>query len=263
MRAAVVAAFTATAGLGACTLGLPAPSLPAAGDIEAALAGRRAGLASVRAQVRAELRGPSGLVRSAQMVLAEAPDRIRIDVMSPFGPTHTLASDGKRLAVYDRVEAVVYRGAANAANLARFTGVPLEISVLSSLVRGLPPGLAVEGSGRVHDSGRNWSWERGLSGGGRLTLTVDKRSLLLRGLTVKGNRPLPDLLVTFDDYRDAGGLRFPHRMEARVEGHGEIELSYERVWRGVAPGDSAFEIPVHHGARRVDMEEMDAVPGLY
>ncbi len=196
------------------------------------------------------------------MILVEAPDRIRIDVMSPFGPTHTMASNGSTLALHYRAEALVYRGAASAGNIARFTGVPLDIGVLASLVSALPPDLRARRPGRVRAQRRSWAWTRDLPGGGQYTLVIDRSSLLLRGLSVKGDRRMADLLVSFDDYRDAEGLRFPHRMEATVKGHGGVKLVYERVWRGVASGDNAFEIRAGPGARVLDMEEMDAADGL-
>lgn len=261
---AAALAAAGTAALAGCVLVRPATlaSLPSPAEFKGGLALRAAGLASVRAQVRAEIRGPSGRRRSAQMILAQAPNRIRIDVMSPFGPTHSLASDGTSLAVYDRAEAVVYRGIASAANIARFTGVPLEIPLLASLVRGMPPDLGGRWPGRVGTEGRFWSWTRVLPGGGDLVLLFDRGSLLVRKLRVLGDRRVPDLTVLFEDYRNAEGLRFPYRIEATVEGRGGVELVYERVWRGIVPGDNAFKIRAGPGVGSMDMERMDAGPGL-
>jgi hypothetical protein len=110
----------------------------------------------VGADAKLEYFGPQGRVRANVLYLTSVPDKIRLDVWSPFGATlSTLTSDGKRFALLDVREKAFIHGPANACNLARFTQVPLPPSALVDLLRGEAPVL-------VHDAaGASIAWESG------------------------------------------------------------------------------------------------------
>lgn len=87
--------------------------------------------------------GKEGRVRGSLLFIASSPDRVRFDVISPFGATiSTLTSDGTDFALYDLRQKLFLRGPANACNLAKFTHVPMPPHALVSLLRGEPPVLA-------------------------------------------------------------------------------------------------------------------------
>jgi hypothetical protein len=89
--------------------------------------------------------GESGRVRGDLWYLVSLPDKVRLDVVSPFGATiSTLTSDGQRFNLLDlRAKEFLY-GPANDCNLARFTQVPMPPHALVQLLRGEAPVLVHE-----------------------------------------------------------------------------------------------------------------------
>jgi hypothetical protein len=84
--------------------------------------------------------GKDGRVRGTVLFMASSPDRVRLDVVSPFGATiSTLTSNGKDFSLLDLRQKVFLRGPANACNLSQFTHVPMPPHALVSLLRGEPP----------------------------------------------------------------------------------------------------------------------------
>lgn len=99
---------------------------------------------------------PEGRVRGEVDLLAVNPDRVRFDVVSPFGVLlYTLTSNGKKFQMLDVKNRQFLHGPADACNLARLTDVPLPASVLVSLLRGEAPVL-------VHEpASASLVWDRG------------------------------------------------------------------------------------------------------
>jgi hypothetical protein len=109
--------------------------------------------------------GESGRVRGDLWYLVSLPDKVRLDVVSPFGATiSTLTSDGQRFNLLDlRAKEFLY-GPANDCNLARFTQVPMPPHALVQLMRGEAPVL-------VHEpSSANIEWS-----GGHYVIHIDSR----------------------------------------------------------------------------------------
>jgi hypothetical protein len=87
--------------------------------------------------------GKEGRVRGTVLFMASSPDRVRLDVVSPFGATiSTLTSDGKDFSLLDLRQKLFLRGPANACNLSQFTRVPMPPHALVSLLRGEAPLLS-------------------------------------------------------------------------------------------------------------------------
>lgn len=86
--------------------------------------------------------GKGGRVRGDLLAYAIWPERIRMDVVSPFGVTlATLTSDGNKFSLYDLREKRFFYGPAKACNIARLTTVPMPGHVLVSILRGEAPVL--------------------------------------------------------------------------------------------------------------------------
>jgi hypothetical protein len=84
--------------------------------------------------------GKEGRIRGSVLFMTSSPDRVRLDVVSPFGATiSTLTSNGKDFSLYDLRQKVFLHGPANACNLGQFTHVPMPPHALVSLLRGEPP----------------------------------------------------------------------------------------------------------------------------
>jgi hypothetical protein len=108
-----------------------------------------------------------GRVTGGVLYYAMLPERLRFDVVSPFGVTiSTLTSNGEDFALYDLQNKAFLYGPANTCNVSRFTQVPLPPFVLAQLLRGEAPVL-------VHDPAQTTlEWESGLFSGGHYVLSV-------------------------------------------------------------------------------------------
>jgi hypothetical protein len=122
------------------------PSSPPNAD--AALARMHASFAcgnAVQANGKLDHYGIEGRVRGETMLFAARPDRLRMDIVSPFGVTvATLTTDGDRFSLADLRDKVFYVGPAAACNIARLTSVPVPAHVLVELLRGEAPVLKHE-----------------------------------------------------------------------------------------------------------------------
>jgi hypothetical protein len=148
-----------------CSRQPPASRFP---DAQAALDRMHASYAcsrGVSADAKLDYIGPRGRVRGNVLYLASVPDRLRLDLSSPFGAmVSTLTSDGERFSLMDLREKRFLYGPANACNLARFTQVSLPPAVLVDLLRGEAPVL-------VHTpSQASVAWE-----GGHYVLRISSR----------------------------------------------------------------------------------------
>jgi hypothetical protein len=94
----------------------------------------------VQAAAKIDHAGDRGRLRGDLLLIVSRPDRIRMDVVSPFGATlATLTSDGNRFALADLKDHHFYEGPSSACNIARLTSVPLPARVLVNLLRGVAP----------------------------------------------------------------------------------------------------------------------------
>ncbi|MGC4089663.1 MAG: hypothetical protein QM756_17600 [Polyangiaceae bacterium] len=158
-------ALLCAAPLSACATPPPPSRFP---DAQALLSRMRAGSEcsrGVSGEAKLDYYGEEGRVRGNLLYLVSAPDRMRLDVFSPFGATiSTLTSDGRDFALFDLRQKSFLRGPANACNLQRFTRVPLPQHAFADLLRGQAPLL-------VHDAGSaRLDWE-----GGSYVVRIDSK----------------------------------------------------------------------------------------
>lgn len=138
------ACLLAALATGGCARPVAAPpSSPPNAD--AALARMHASFAcgnAVQANGKLDHYGIEGRVRGELMLFAARPDRLRMDIVSPFGVTvATLTTDGDRFSLADLRDKRFYVGPASACNIARLTSVPVPGHVLVELLRGEAPVL--------------------------------------------------------------------------------------------------------------------------
>jgi hypothetical protein len=172
-------------------------------DLVAHVAQRRDKLTSLRA--RARLRSGFAGMWTRKAVLVERPDRVRIDVLSPFGLAMALGAHDSRLWVYPVNEAVVYEGPADSQQLARFLGAPLSLPDLVNILLGVPPVRQPSAAPRLErtDDGR-YRLTLPLADGAQV-LGFAPDTLDLRTVEeVRGGNVV--LRVAFDDY-DQGFAR--------------------------------------------------------
>jgi len=139
-----------------CASPPPASQFP---NAQAALDRMRATTSCSRAltsDAKIDYFGEAGRIRGSLLYVVAVPDKLRLDVVSPFGATvSTVTSDGHDFALFDLRQKQFLRGPANACNLGRFTHVPVPPAALVQLLRGEAPVL-------VHaPSAATIAWESG------------------------------------------------------------------------------------------------------
>lgn len=147
--------------LGACATlpgGPVAGQLPSGPQVAQSLEARRLAVRSFAMEGEIMGRNRQGELNGEQRLWGSFPDRLRAEIMGPFGkPAMLLICDGVRLAVLSYGENKAYLGSASKANVARFLGMALSPAEVFSLLAGSMP-LVSQGPGQVSASS-----ERGLA----------------------------------------------------------------------------------------------------
>ncbi len=171
---------------------------------------------SFSGQLRLEVWRGSDRVRLRQLIATEAPDRLRIDVLSPFEqPLQTLVSDGTRLSIWAMDQKRFYRGAATAQNLSRLLPIRLNPADVSKLLRGVAALIPYQ------EAAVDWDSERGryrlsLNGAeSRQELLFEPKALMLRRSTV-WRRGRIEYIASFARHEQKGGAVIPLRMRFEV-----------------------------------------------
>lgn len=101
---------------------------------------RGAGHQTLQGVARVRVKNAERSVSGSQVVLAEVPDRLRAETLSPFGtPLLVLAANGAELSVLLPGDNRFYRGQTSPANLGRFTRLPLRLDDLVGILLAQPP----------------------------------------------------------------------------------------------------------------------------
>jgi hypothetical protein len=223
-------------------------------DAHAAL---RARVRSLRAEARADQRGPEGRIRGTLLMFVERPDRVRVDVMTQFGPAAVLTSDGARFALSDLRERVYLAGRACASNIARLVAMPLTGADFGQLLLGGTPRIDFARAAiRVDpDDGRYRVVLAGRDGGRQeidfalnaADADAPPEAQRLRLVRTEMFDPRGATLwrVTYDDYRvvraGALGVAMPFVVNFEHPGRGaELRLRFEEIAVNVDVPEGAF-----------------------
>jgi len=171
--------------------------------------------------------GDEGRVTGSVLYYAVLPDKLRFDVISPFGVTvSTLTSDGQAFALYDLQNKRFLYGPANACNVARFTRVPVPPFALVQLLRGEAPLL-------VHQPGQaTLEWDSGLFSSGHYVLRVSSKHEATQEI---------HLVPTPDDFDKPWHVQRLRVLGVRVEKQG-VPL-YEATLKGHHPVSTRPSLP--------------------
>jgi hypothetical protein len=134
--------------LACCGTAPPRSQFPTADDALGRMKATYACVNGVQGTAKIDHFSPKGRVRGEVLLFAVNPDRVRFDVVSPFGATLiNLASNGKQFQMIDYKEKQFLHGPASTCNLARLTQVPVPGHALVALLRGEAPVLKHEPAG--------------------------------------------------------------------------------------------------------------------
>jgi hypothetical protein len=144
-RTLVVAGFLLVAG---CAGAIPRPA-DAYTDGRALLIKHRESreqLTRLQAEARVDQRGQAGRIKGSVLMFVERPARVRLDVMTQFGPIAIFTSDGQQFAYSDLREQRYLSGPTCPENIARLLGVGLTAEETTSILLGGTPLIAALGA---------------------------------------------------------------------------------------------------------------------
>ena len=97
-------------------------------------------ISSVQGLAEVKVKAPMTSINGVQVVIAEKPDKLRAETLSPFGtPLVTLTTADGQLGVLLAAQNIYYTGAASPKNLEQFVHIPLDVPDLVSLLLYQPP----------------------------------------------------------------------------------------------------------------------------
>jgi hypothetical protein len=241
-----------------CARRVPPPDLsPDPTELLAQVERTQARVERVRGEARVKVESPGGSGTVTQFLVAERPDRLRLDALDFFGnPAAALVADGGRFALLDLREGVYYEGAATPENLARLVPLPIPAADLVTLLCGgipilraaaasVEPGdgvlrLVLEGEDRVQR----------LDVGAGAAVHASTISALA------GREPPPLRYdVVFERFTVRAGRPFPGTLKLEAPASGvRLRLSWKEIEvNGVLP-EGTFTLAPPPGARIVDLD---------
>ncbi|MGH7789736.1 MAG: LolA family protein, partial [Candidatus Binatia bacterium] len=213
------------------------------GAIAAALARQRTAVHSVRALAKLTYSAPEDSGSARQILIAARPDRLRMEVLSPFGALFVLTAANGTLAAWERSSSTVYRGRATADNLARYAQVDLPVATAVDLLLGTPP-IAIDGTAVVsEDDGLTKLWQEHQALVQVAWFNGALEPLRYEEQTEDGRVALR---VTFDAYTNVGGRRVPSRLRVELpeaERRVEIALSETEINPELPPAVFVLQTP--------------------
>jgi outer membrane lipoprotein-sorting protein len=230
----------------------PAGPLPSEAALVSSLTARRHAIQSLRAMARTKYSTPSESRGARQLIIAARPDRLRLEILSPFGVAFVLTTDAGSLAAYARDEATFYRGAATAENLSRYTQVGMPVDVAVDLILGTPP-FAESGSGEV-------SWDDGQvklsqAVGERVHVTWFTDTLEPARYEQHDDHGTVLIRATFADYAPIAALRVPTRLDLDLPSSQQrLEIAFREPELNPPLPDSLFALATPSGSKVVDLD---------
>jgi hypothetical protein len=219
---AAVVALAALCQLAACALipgARPAPVQPVlsahTSEALAALAKRERALRSMRTGAVMEYSAAAGHFMTHEQIAMKRPASLRVEALSPFGAAMVLtADDAGRLMIFDPANNTMLSGDANAATLASYVRIPMAPAAAIDLLMGLAPDpaqLKTPPDSVTQENGMTVVGWRMSTGTTRELGFIGEQLVMVRERDGGGARRYE---VRYGDWRPAGHISFPHKVEA-------------------------------------------------
>ena len=208
---------------------------------------------SVQGLAKVKVHTPEKSLTGTQVILAEKPNRLRAETLSPFGsPLLLLAADGKKLGVSLPSRNIFYTGEASAANLGRFVQIPLRLTDLISVLLYQSPMIAVlsEEAFTLQEGGwllvRNGSMRR-------QELIFNQVRQLVEVSYYDGDKLF--LKINYGKFSEEGG-RFPHLFGIELpESEITASLKFSDLETNGSLRPGIFQLSPPKGATVVSLDE--------
>lgn len=233
----------------------PPPGAPSAvrlDEVRGALEQRRRDLRSLRAFARFAYASPQEDHKGRQLLLLRRPDRLRSELFSPFGSVFVLAAHGGRLTAYAPREKAAWEGAASARNLARYTGLALDVPTVVDLLLGIPPLEAGERTSLQEDAGaiKLLEWRDDAVS----AAWFDPALLPLR-YELRDAEGYVQARASFGEWTEPAGPRVPRQVSIEVPpSHQSVEITLSDPEVNVELADALFRIDLPAAIRRFDLD---------
>ncbi len=252
-------------GLGSCTAlrspTLPPPptpgSAPSAQELLNKLEARRQALTSLRGLARVVYKDTNEKGTAKQAIAVATPDRFRWELFSPIGVAALVTSNGSRLSTYFPREKILYRGAATAENVARFTRVFLSPREIVGLLLGAPVlPLTAEACTIRFDTDLGWSQVTcSSSDKEKISLWFEPQTFQLRRVDMHADNGMVTKRMELSDYRRVGDYLFPFEVALLdLQSQQQASIFYERVELNPQQADAIFTLASIAGVREVDAD---------
>jgi len=243
------------------TLRLPTSRVPSATpsaqELLSTLEARRQALTSLRGLARVVYKDTNDKGTAKQAIAVAAPDRFRWELFSPIGVAALVTSNGARLSTYFPNEKILYRGAATAENVARFTRVFLSPREIVGLLLGAPVLPAAENDCTARfDADRGWNQVTCLGPDKeRVALWFEPRTSYLQRVEMYAADDTVTKRMELSDYRPVGNYAFPFAIVLYdLQSQQQASIFYEHVELNPHPADAIFTLASINGVREVDAD---------
>jgi hypothetical protein len=136
-----------------CNIAPPASQFPSAQAAIDRMRGSYECSRGLMGEAKLDYFGDEGRIRASMLFATSRPERMRIDVYSPFGATlSTFTSNGREFALTDVKAKKYFQGEAKECAISRFLGVPAPPQALVQLLVGVAPVLVHQ----PQDAQINW-----------------------------------------------------------------------------------------------------------
>ncbi len=239
--------------LGACATIPAGPGngvLPSGSQVLERLETRRRAVRSFVLQGEIHLKGPGGELFGDHLIQGAYPDRIRAQVLGPFGkPLITLACDGRRLTVLDYRGNRAFRGPASRRNLARFLGLELSPAEVYALLTGsIPLAGATRPRVSAHAApGRALLDLLELGGSLEISLVFSLEDYRVEEAVLKQWPGRRELNARFSSFTKAGPGFYPRRLTLWDQDDRLVEITSDRLVLNRPPDRDAFHLRLPPG----------------
>ncbi len=250
-------------GLAGCQgrLALPGPGgVDGPPALAALLARHAAAVTALRGEARLEAKLGDGGGSAQQVVVAEAPDRVRLETIGLFGqPALVFAADLPALALFVAEEGRLYVGPGV---VRRFALLPrgLGLEDLVAVLLGRVPRSALAGAAAGHltvlPRERRYQLDVPVPGSDeRWRIWVAADGGYPVGLARLDAGGEPRVTVAYGDFRSTGSGPFPYRIEVVEPARAlDVRIAYEEIDLNPALPSGAFRLATPRGAVPVELE---------